>query len=376
MPLSKRATRRAQGRAARGNTLIHRRASFSLHRMQDLTARLLAGAELSTGETELAVAALLAPDVADAAKADFLRALHAKGETAREIADFVRALLDRAVDPRLDPATLPGPVIDVCGTGGDKMEMFNISTAAMFVTAAAGAVVVKHGNRAITSKCGGADVLEELGVRIDLGPEEFRRCVAATGLGFLFAQHYHPAFKVVAPVRKHLAAEGTTTIFNMLGPLLNPARPPFQLTGVFSPMLVEKLAATLRALGRTKAWVLHGGGADEITPAEKTSVVAAAPAGLRAFEIDPAALGFAPCAFTDLRGGGRVENARTLTGILDGSIRDARRDAVLLNAAAALAVTGLAADIAQGVEMAREKIASGAALAKLKGLRDFSQRAP
>ena len=231
--------------------------------MNELTGELRAGRDLDAAQIEHAVAALTSPEVADAAKADFLQALRIKGETAREIAGFVQALLARAVDPGLDPDKLPGPMIDICGTGGDKLELFNISTTAMFVLAAGGACVVKHGNRAITSRCGGADVLEELGVKIDLAPEELRRCVEKHGLGFVFAPVYHPAFKAIAPVRKALAAQGVPTIFNLLGPLLNPARPPYQLVGIFSPVLLPKYAKALAMLGRACAWAVHGLGMDE-----------------------------------------------------------------------------------------------------------------
>ena len=228
--------------------------------MRALIAQLNHQEDLNAGQIDDAVAALLDPEGNDAAKGEFLHALRAKGETAGEIAGFVGALLARAVDPEIDARSLPGPMVDVCGTGGDRMELFNVSTTAMFLLAAGGAVVVKHGNRGITSKSGGADVLEALGVRIEMPPELLRECIAATGIGFMFAPAYHPAFKVIGPVRKALAAQGATTIFNILGPLLNPARPPFQLAGIFSESLLPKYAEVLGLLARRCAWAVHGSG--------------------------------------------------------------------------------------------------------------------
>jgi anthranilate phosphoribosyltransferase len=340
--------------------------------MQELTEHIRSGAELSAAQVERAVAQLATADMNDAPKAEFLRALRDRGETAGEIADFVRALLTRAVDPGLDPAKLPGPMIDVCGTGGDRLELFNISTAVMFILAAGGAVVVKHGNRAITSKCGGADVLEELGVRIDLPPEQLRRCVEEHGLGFVFAPAYHPAFKAIAPVRKLLAAQGIPTIFNLLGPLLNPARPPHQLVGIFAPGLLPKYAAALQALGRTRAWAVHGRGMDELSTTGPSEVQEVTGTGIRAFVLDPAEFGLAAANLDDLRGGDRATNARILTGILDGSVRGPKRAIVELNAAAGFVITGLAPDVAAGLLLARTQLDSGHALRKLHALQAFS----
>ena len=333
-----------------------------------LTDQLRASADLSPADVERAVAQLVSAECADAAKADFLKALRAKGETAAEIAAFVRSLLGRAVDPQL--GDVPGPMIDVCGTGGDKLELFNISTAAMFVLAAGGACVVKHGNRAITSKCGGADVLEELGVKIDLPPAALRRCVEQHGLGFIFAPAYHPAFKAIAPVRKALAADGITTVFNLLGPLLNPAQPPYQLVGVFSPALLPKYTETLAVLGRAHAWAVHGRGMDELSltgPSEVREVIGG---HVRELTVDPAALGLKLCTFDDLRGPDRATNAAILLEILDGRDRGPRRDIVLLNAAAGFVITRLASDLAAGLALAREQIANGRALGKLRALRE------
>jgi anthranilate phosphoribosyltransferase len=324
--------------------------------MNDLISQLRQGMDLNAAEVETAVAALTSVDVADSLKADFLQALRAKGETAKEIAAFVQALLARAVDPGLDTATLPGPMIDVCGTGGDKLELFNVSTTVMFVLAAGGACVVKHGNRAITSRCGGADVLEELGVKIELTPAQLQASVTQHGLGFVFAPAYHPAFKAIGPVRKALAAQGIPTIFNLLGPLLNPARPPYQLVGIFSPVLLPKYAEALAVLGRAHAWAVHGSGMDELSLIGPSAVQEVVNGVVRESSVDPAALGLPTCAIEELRGGDRSENAAILTAILDGTDAGPKRDLVLLNAAAGFVITGLVPDLAGGLLHAREQI--------------------
>jgi anthranilate phosphoribosyltransferase len=343
--------------------------------MDKLLAHLRAKRDLTPEQIEQAIASLIAEGSLEL-KADFLQALREKGETADEIAAFVRTLLRHAVDPQIDAAALPGPMIDICGTGGDRMELFNISTTSMFILVAGGAVVVKHGNRAITSSCGGADVLEELGVRIDLAPAELRRCVEQLGLGFIFAPAYHPAFKAIAPVRKQLAERGIPTIFNMLGPLLNPARPAFQLIGIFSPALLPKYAAALAALGRTRAWAVHGDGTDELATTGASEVHEVSGSAIRSFTIYPSALGLPTARLEDLRGGDKAANAAMLVAVLDGSDTGARRDIVLLNAAAGFVISGLAADLSDGLQLAREQVTSGRALARLHALQRFSTPLP
>ena len=221
--------------------------------MDALIHHLEEGLELSLREVEVAAELLLDSHVADEKKARLLEALSRKGETAAEITGFVEAFLQHAVDPHVGLLDLEGPTIDVCGTGGDKLDLFNVSTTAMFVVAAAGGIVVKHGNRGITSKSGGADVLEALGIRIDLSAEGFRDCLEKAGVGFLFAPMYHPAFKAVIGVRKLLAEKGVRTIFNLIGPLMNPARPQCQLTGVFVREMCPVFAEILQRLGRDAA---------------------------------------------------------------------------------------------------------------------------
>jgi anthranilate phosphoribosyltransferase len=339
--------------------------------IRDLILELQSGRDLDAAHVEHAVAHLTSTETDDTVKAEFLQALRAKGETAKEIAAFVQALLGRAVDPGLDTAQLSGPMMDVCGTGGDKLELFNVSTAVMFVLASGGVCVVKHGNRAITSKCGGADVLEELGVKIDLAPAALRRCIERNGLGFIFAPGYHPAFKAIAPVRKALAAQGITTIFNLLGPLLNPARPPYQLVGVFSPVLLPKYAEVLALLGRAHAWAVHGRGMDELSLTGPSAVCEVVNGTVCERTVDPGALGLSPCALDELRGGDCAQNAAILTAILDGSDRGPKLDLVLLNAAAGFVITGLAPALDAGLELAREQILSGRALGKLRALQNF-----
>jgi anthranilate phosphoribosyltransferase len=354
--------------------------SLCADNMRELIEQLNRGENLDTPAIKHAVAALLDPAREDGGKADFLAALRAKGETAAEIAGFVTALLAHGVDPGIDSASLPGPMLDVCGTGGDRAGLFNISSTVMFLLAAGGAVVVKHGNRGITSKSGGADVLEALGVQIELPPEPLRECVAETGLGFIFAPAYHPAFRVIGPVRKQLAERGEASIFNILGPLLNPARPPFQLAGIYSESLLPKYADVLALLGRQRAWAVHGagapgaGGLDELSTLGINQCREVLGGSARAFTLDPEALGFPRADIADLRGGGRDDNAKILTGILSGEINGPKRDVVVLNAAAAFVVCGLAPGIGEGIALAHEALDSGKALAKLQALRAFSQK--
>ena len=338
--------------------------------MQSLTAKLNSQLSLAPDEIERAVEGLIATEVADEAKAEFLKALRSKGETAEELAGFVKALLHHSIDPEIDQESLSGPMIDLCGTGGDRMDLFNISTTCMFVLAAGGAVVVKHGNRGITSKCGGADVLEALGIRIDLPPQELRERVKRNGLGFLFAPVYHPAFKSIAPVRKALAAEGIATIFNLVGPLLNPARPAHQLVGIFSLELLPLYAESLRLLDRRHAWAVHGAGMDELSTLGISEVHAVRQGTLAHFKVDPAPLGFSAPELSQLQGGDKAENAAILTGILDGSLLGPKRDVVVLNSAASFVVAGLAADLAEGISLAEEQLRSGRALAKLRGMQE------
>lgn len=335
-----------------------------------LTERLRTGHELGTDEVHSVCDLLLDEAVPVAERAAFLEALHDKGETPAEITAFVENLLARAVR-----FPLPGTgCIDVCGTGGDHAGFFNVSTASMFVTAAAGVPVVKHGNRGITSKCGGADVLEALGVRVDLPPESAAAALESAGCCFLFAPNYHPAFKAVAPVRKLLAEQGKRSVFNMLGPLLNPAKPGFQLAGVFNELLLPVYGAVFRLLGRSRAWAVHGTGPngirlDEISPSGATSVFAIEGETTRAFEIALDELPFDPIDPIELAGGDARQNAAIIEGIFSREIIGGPRAVVQLNAAAALVVAGRAPGLRDGWNLAAEAINSGAARDVLARLR-------
>lgn len=340
--------------------------------MDALIRHLQEGSELEPREIEVAARLLLDAAGDEDKKMRLLEALAAKGETAAEIAGFVEVFLDHAVDPHSGLAVVDGPTIDVCGTGGDKLNLFNVSTTAMFVVAAAGAVVVKHGNRGITSKSGGADVLEALGIRIDLGPEGFRHCLESAGVGFLFAPAYHPAFKAVVGVRKRLAEKGVRTIFNLIGPLLNPARPQCQLVGVFSRELCPVFAEILQRLGRESAWAVHGTtgdgrSVDEVSLLGSTRVCKAGTMEeIEDEEIRPRDFGMKHAEVGELQGGDANVNAAILESILAGKDTGAKRDMVLLNAGAAIACCGLADDVGDGIELARTLIDDGSALDRLR----------
>ena len=336
--------------------------------------------ELTPPEVEVAAAILLDPAVADGKKERLLEALALKGETPDEIAGFVEAFLEQAVDPHLGLLEFDGPTLDVCGTGGDQLDLFNVSTTAMFIAAAAGAVVVKHGNRGITSKSGGADVLEALGIRIDLPADDFRNCIERAGLGFMFAPMYHPAFKSVVAARKSLAARGVKTIFNLIGPLLNPARPQCQLVGVLSRDLCPVFAEILEGLGRESAWVVHGTtgdgrSVDEVSLMGSTWICKSGLfQDLEDQQVQPRDFGFKPAEVQELQGGDAKANAVILEAILAGRETGPKRDMVLMNSGAALACAGLADDMADGIGISREMISCGAALERLRLLQKASQR--
>jgi len=320
---------------------------------------------------------LLDESVAAEDKADFLGAFHQRGETPAEIVALADTILGHAV-PFDVPADLR-PILDVCGTGGDKLGLFNVSTAVMFVSAGAGARLVKHGNRGITSKSGGADVLEALGVPVDLPVSRLSDMLGEAGAVFLFAPCFHPAFKAVAPARKLLAERGQPSVFNMLGPLLNPARPEAQLTGVFSEKLVPLYADVLPGLGRQRAWVVHGkagdvGVMDEISTLGPTVVAKVAPDSSSRETLVPADLGVPVARLEELRGGDAATNAQLLLDILGGERRGAARDIVVVNAAAAIIVAGLAADWAEAKERAEASIDSGAAELVLQQMRRVARK--
>jgi anthranilate phosphoribosyltransferase len=317
------------------------------------------------------------PAVSDLEKGDFLVALKIKGESGEELGYLARSFLEMAIRPALQ---LQGkPSVDIVGTGGDRLELINVSTTCLFVLAAAGVVVLKHGNKAITSKSGAADVLETLGIPIACSPEEMADCIHQTGIGFFFAPLYHPAFRLVAPIRKKLAEQGIATVFNLLGPLLNPGGPTCQLTGVFSPTILERYAIALREVGRSRAWVVHGqvlggSGMDEISLLGETEVCEVRGESLNQFYLFPDQLGFRRPSLHELRGGDAAHNARALTDILANRDRSAKRDLITINAAAGLVITGAVPRMESGIQLANELLDSGRALEKLREFQRFFQR--
>jgi anthranilate phosphoribosyltransferase len=334
--------------------------------IKDVIARAVEGRDVEPEAMERAMDALFRGEATAAQIAALLVALRMKGETASEVAAAARAMRRHAIGVRV---STPGPILDTCGTGGDGAGSFNISTVSAIVVAACGVCVAKHGNRAASSKSGSADVLEELGINLELAPERIARCVEEVGIGFLFARAHHPAMKHAGPVRAEI---GVRTLLNFLGPLTNPAGATHQLLGIGDPARVELMAQVLLLLGTRAAWVVHGhGGLDEVSLSGPTRVVAVQDGALRAFELTPDAFGVEPADAAALRGGDAGENAAIARAILDGE-RGARRDAVVVNAAAALCVAGAAASPRQAAERAAHAIDSGAAKAKLAAWAAFA----
>ena len=295
----------------------------------------------------------------------FLMGLRLKGVVDDEVVGLVEAM--RTASVKIRPQR--DVIVDLCGTGGDGSGSFNISTAAALLVAACGVAVAKHGNRSASSKCGSADVLEALGVRIDLEPERATRAIEDLGFAFLFAPHYHPAMKHVGGARRELK---TRTVFNLLGPLTSPAGVKRQLLGVFDDEARPQLARVLQQLGSESVWVIHGaGGLDELTIAGPTQVTACAPSGLRDFVVEPGDAGLSLGRQQDLAGGDADENAAVIEAIFGGEA-GARRDVVVLNAAAALVVSGLVEDLQAGAERAAAALDDGGAKNLLASLRDFA----
>ena len=332
---------------------------------------------LSDEQVKAAVEALVDETVPATIKAEFLTALARKGETTEEIAAFARALREKSVVPPLDSETRAREILDVCGTGGDRLGTFNISTTVALVCAAAGVTVAKHGNRAITSKSGSADVLEALGIKIDLSPAEAARSLCEHNFAFFFAPNYHPTFKHIAPARKLCAERGQRTIFNFLGPLLNPARPTAQLIGVPRPGLCEPIARVLQSLGLRRGMVVCGevSGGTEIGNLDELSTLGTNTVaefyqerGFTCSTLAPEQFLLQPATLADLVGGDRNANAEIVRSILHGEERGPKRDAVLLNAGAALFVAGGVKSITEGWELAGQTIDSGQATARLREL--------
>ncbi len=320
---------------------------------------------LTRAEAETAFDSLFEGEATPAQMGGFLMALRTRGETVDEYAaaaSVMRAKCNKVAAP-------PG-AMDIVGTGGDGKGTLNISTATAFVVAGAGVVVAKHGNRNLSSKSGAADALTELGINVMVGPDVVERAIAGAGIGFMMAPMHHPAIRHVMPVRSEL---GTRTIFNILGPLTNPAGVVRQLTGAFSALLIRPMAETLRALGSQKAWLVHGGdGTDELSIAASSRVAALADGEVTEFEVHPEDAGLPVHAFEDIIGGTPAQNAAAFRALLEGA-PGAYRDAVLLNAAAALIVADRAATLPEGVALARESIDSGAAKAKIAAVARITQ---
>jgi anthranilate phosphoribosyltransferase len=334
--------------------------------IQQAIARLLDARNLARDEARAVMDEIMLGEATPAQIGGFLVALRAKGETVAEIAGCAEAMRDHVVAVRPTRTDL----VDTAGTGGDGARTLNISTAAGIVAAAAGAAVAKHGNRAVSSSSGSADVMEALGFDLELSPERIAQSIDLHGFGFMFAPMHHPAMKHAAPVRREL---GTRTVFNLLGPLTNPAGARSQVVGVFSPELARILADVLAALGTSRAFVVHGaGGVDELSPAGPNLVFEVVGETVSESSLDPADLGIKRCDAAELRGGDPAANADAIRRVLGGE-EGGRRDAILLNAAAALVTAGIATDLSEALELAREAVVSGAAAERLEQAAAFSR---
>jgi anthranilate phosphoribosyltransferase len=332
---------------------------------QALTA-MLDGRDLSRDDARAVMDEIMAGEATQAQIGGFLVALRMKGETPDEIAGFAEAIRARGVSVAPQRVDL----VDTAGTGGDGQATINISTAAALVAAAAGAGVAKHGNRAVSSASGSADVLEALGFVLDPPPERIAQSIDELGFGFLFAPAHHPGFRHAAPVRKELALR---TVFNVLGPLSNPAGARAQIVGVYDPALVRTIAEVLARLGAHRAYVVHGAfGIDELSPAGPNLVCEVVFGEVHDRTIDPLDLGVPRCAPEELRGGSPAENAAVIRSVFAGDDRGAKRDAILLNAAGAIAASGHAEDLREGLEVARRAVDSGSAAERLDALVAFS----
>ena len=335
--------------------------------MSDLLNRIIGGDSLTIAEAEELMGRMMDEELTPVQMAGYLVALRAKGETPDEVVGFARAMRRRA-----RPLDVNEPLADTCGTGGDNRGTFNISTAAALILAACGQPVAKHGNRAASGRCGSADVLEAVGVDVALPPDGVARCIRDAGMGFLFAPTFHPAMKFAAVPRREL---GVRTVFNLLGPLTNPAAPRYQLLGVSIPALLDLMAGALLKLGVERALVVHSrDGMDEISVSGPTAVREVRGGEIHSYEIGPAEFGLQSADPDALRGGDPETNAAILLDVLAGRSGSAR-DAAIANAAAALYVSGRAADLAAGTRQAARALDSGAVRRTLDNLRDASRAA-
>jgi anthranilate phosphoribosyltransferase len=333
--------------------------------IKEAIAALVSGRSLAADDAAQVMEEIMQGEATPAQFGAFVTALRLKGETVDEIVGLARTMKARAI-----PVIIDEPVVDTCGTGGDGSQTFNISTTAAFVAAGAGLKVAKHGNRAMSSQCGSADVLEALGVKIELSAEQVQRCLQETGIGFMFAPAFHPAMKYAAVPRREI---GIRTVFNILGPLTNPAGAKAQVLGVADKSLVEKMALALQYLGCNHALVVHGDdGLDEITTSGETYVCEVKGSHIVKYTISPEKIGLTPSNSDSLKGGCAKENAELLRNILSGATGP-QRDAVLMNTAAVLLAGDKVETLQRGVELAQKTIDSGQALNKLKQLIELSQ---
>ncbi|TCJ18295.1 anthranilate phosphoribosyltransferase [Rubrobacter taiwanensis] len=335
--------------------------------LREVLRKAAAGERLSAGEAERALEAIMEGTASPAATAALFTVLRVRGESVDEIVGFARAM--RRFAERVDA---PGDVVDTCGTGGDAKGTINVSTAAAFVARGAGVRIAKHGNRSATSRCGSADVLEALGAEIELSPQQVSACIAEAGIGFMFARTHHPAMRYVVPIRAELPFR---TVFNILGPLTNPAGARRQLVGVFAREYVRPVAEALGELGAERALVVHGAdGMDEITVTGATHVAELKGGKIEAYDLSPEDFGLSRHEPDDLLGGDAALNARILRDILSGREQGATREITLLNAGATIYVAGKAGSIEEGVRAAAESIDSAAAAGALEGFVRITRR--
>jgi anthranilate phosphoribosyltransferase len=325
-----------------------------------LLTELVEHRDISASQAHAAMSTILSGDATAAQLIGFVVALRAKGETPEEISGLLDAVLEQATLVHLSEAQL-AHAIDIVGTGGDRSHSINVSTMAAIVVAGAGVTVCKHGARGASSQCGAADVLEALGVAIELGPDGVLRCIDEAGIGFCLAPRYHPSFRFAAPSRREI---GIPTVFNLLGPMANPGRVRRQLIGVANPTVAERMLASLRLHGSRRAWVVHGNGLDELTTTGTSTVLALDDDDVRMFTVDPVELGLAPAIPDELVGGTPAHNAEVVRRVLGGE-HGAHRNIVLLNAAAGLVIADRAEDLHAGLVVAADAIDSGRAAAAL-----------
>jgi anthranilate phosphoribosyltransferase len=342
-----------------------------MSQLTDISAvlnRMFSGETLARKEANEVMGHLMDGTMSQLQAAALLAALRTRGETIEEITGFAEAMRSRSVKV---PFKHDGVLLDTCSTGGTGINTINVGTTSMFVIAAAGVKIAKHGNRAVTRRSSSADTLEALGIKLEQTPEHLCAALEKVGIAFLFARSHHPAMKFVAPIRAELKAR---TVFNILGPLTNPAGANRQVLGVFSAKFVEPLAGVLQALGVRRAMVVHGDGMDDLTVSGTTYITEVSSSGLRSYELTPEEVGLKRSPRDELLGGDASENGRTLRDILSGTIRGAKRDVVLLNAGAGLYISDKAGSIKEGAELARELIDSGKALQKLEEYLEFNKQ--